>query len=401
MIPKDVIRSLAKQTSSKIVLLVIDGVGGIPMEGRTALEAAETPNLDALAAESECGVTDPIGRGITPGSGPSHLALFGYDPLAHEIGRGVLEALGVRLSMTRRDVAARGNFATVGENGLITDRRAGRIPTEKNEELCATLSKAIPKIGNAEIILKPGKEHRFTILFRGDDLDGRIADADPQTAPSTPVAARALDPQAEHAAGIVNEFIRLATETLKGELPANTVLLRGFAKYPDVPGMTDLFKLTPAAIAVYPMYRGLAELVGMKILDAGETIGDEFKALRSDFGSYDFFYVHIKKTDSYGEDGNFERKREVIEEVDRHVPALRVLAPDVIVVTADHSTPCALKAHSWHPCPFMLWSKYVRPDAVDRFSERACASGSLGRFPAVEAMPLMLANALKLVKYGA
>ena len=401
MIPEDVIKSLAHQTPGKIVLLVIDGVGGLPHNGRTELGAADCPCLDKLAAASEVGQTDPIGRGITPGSGPSHLALFGYDPLTYDIGRGVLEALGVGLDMTKRDVASRGNFATLNNSGQITDRRAGRIPTEKNQQLCALLSKEVPAIGDVEIVIEPGKEHRVTILFRGDGLDGRIADADPQVAPAAPVPARALAPEAEATAGAINQYIARVTEVLKDQIPANTLLLRGFAKYPDIPPMSELFKLKPAAIATYPMYRGLAQLVGMKVLDAGETIEDEFNALAHAWEHHDFFYVHIKKTDSYGEDGDFERKVDVIEEVDKHLPTLLSLEPDVICVTCDHSTPAVMKAHSWHPCPFMIWSKFVRPSCVREFTEKDCAGGSLGRFPAVEAMPLMLANALKLAKYGA
>ena len=401
MIPVEVIRSLAQRTPTKILLLVMDGLGGLRYEGRTALEAAHCPCLDKLAADSECGQTLPVGRGIIPGSGPAHLSLFGYDPLRYEIGRGVLEALGVGLSMTGRDVAARGNFATVDDHKSISDRRAGRIPTEKSKELCAILSKAIPKIADVEIILEPGKEHRFTILFRADGLDGRVADADPQQAPATPVPARALVPEAERTAEIANKFIREATEVLKGRSPANTVLLRGFAKYPDIPSMEHLFKLRPAAIATYPMYRGIAQLVGMKILDVGDTVEDEFNTLNREYAKHDFFYLHIKKTDSFGEDGDFRRKVEAIQEVDHHLPSLLTLEPDVIVVTGDHSTPCIMKAHSWHPVPFMLWSEYCRPNGLARFSEVECAKGSLGTFPAVDAMALMLANALKLAKFGA
>ena len=400
MIPDEVLRELTEQNAAKIVLLVADGLGGVPQDGRTELEAADIPCLNKLASESECGLTDPVGRGITPGSGPSHLALFGYDPLQYEIGRGVLEALGVGLSMTARDVAARANFATL-DKGLIADRRAGRPATEKSRELCALLSKAIPRIGDVEVIIEPGKEHRFTVLFRGDGLDGRLEDADPQKDGHPPVPAKPLAPEAERTADIVNDFIRLATEALEGRRPANTVLVRGFAKYPAIPSMTERFKLHPACIATYPMYRGLAKLVGMKILEPRETIEDEFNTLSREFEKHDFFYIHIKKTDSYGEDGNFEKKVEIIEEVDRHVPTLLALEPDVIVVTGDHSTPAVLKGHSWHPCPFLLWSKYCRPDGASRFTERECARGSLGRFPAVEAMALMLANAQKMKKFGA
>jgi len=302
--------------------------------------------------------------------------------------------------MTARDVAARANFATL-DKGLIVDRRAGRPATEKSRALCALLSKAIPRIGDVEVIIEPGKEHRFTVLFRGDGLDGRIEDADPQKDGHPPVLAKPLAPEAERTADVVNDFIRLATEALEGRHPANTVLVRGFAKYPAIPSMTERFKLQPACIATYPMYRGLAKLVGMKILEPRETIEDEFNTLGREFEKHDFFYIHIKKTDSYGEDGNFDKKVEVIEELDRHVPTLLALEPDVIVVTGDHSTPAVLKGHSWHPCPFLLWSKYCRPDGASRFTERECARGSLGRFPTVEAMALMLANAQKMKKFGA
>jgi 2,3-bisphosphoglycerate-independent phosphoglycerate mutase len=400
MIPDKALRELVQQNAAKIVLLVADGLGGVPHDGRTELEAADIPCLNRLANESELGLTDPVGRGITPGSGPSHLALFGYDPLQYEIGRGVLEALGIGLSMTARDVAARGNFATL-DKGIITDRRAGRPATEKTRELCALLAKAIPRIGDVQIIIEPGKEHRFTVLFRGDGLDDRIEDADPEKDGHPPVPATPISPEAERTADLVNDFIRLATEALAGQHPANTVLVRGFAKYPSIPSMTERFKLQPACIATYPMYRGLARLVGMKILDPRETIEDEFKMLSREFEKHDFFFLHIKKTDSYGEDGNFDKKVEVIEEMDRHIPTLLALEPDVMVITGDHSTPSVLKAHSWHPCPFLLWSKYCRPGGAARFTERECSRGSLGRFPAVEAMALMLANALKMKKFGA
>jgi 2,3-bisphosphoglycerate-independent phosphoglycerate mutase len=400
MVPQDVIRSLSHQTPSKIVLLVMDGLGGAPMNGRTALEAADCPYLDKLASDSEIGQTIPIDRGITPGSGPAHMSLFGYDPLAYVIGRGVLEACGVGLEMTDRDVASRANFATI-KDGQIVDRRAGRIPTEECERLCAIIQEKCGKIDDVEVTVTPGKEHRATFLFRGDNLDGHIADADPQVAPATPVPAKALKPEAERTAIIVNKFIAAVTEALKDEQPANTILMRGFAKYPDLPSMNDLFSLKPACIATYPMYRGLAQLVGMKILDAGDTIDDEFERLANEWNNHDFFFVHIKKTDSYGEDGNFDSKVHVIEEVDKHLPKLLALEPDVICVTADHSTPAVMKGHSWHPVPFLLWSKLCRPDKASRFTELECSTGSLGTFHAVDAMQLMLANAMKLAKFGA
>jgi len=396
----DILTSLVTKTDSKIVLLVMDGVGGLPINGKTELEAANTPNLDRLVKENVCGLTDSIERGITAGSGPGHLGLFGYDPTEYEIGRGVLEALGVGLEMTPLDVAARGNFATRNETA-ITDRRAGRIPTELNQKLCAKMAEAIPEIDGVKVIIHSGMEHRFVVLFRGEGLDGRIADADPQQVGLPPKLATALAPEAEHTAEIVNAFIRKAEEVLKDEHPANTILLRGFAKYPDIPSMEQRFGLTPAAIATYPMYRGLAKLVGMTLLDTGKTVADEIETLKEHWNSFDFFFVHVKKTDSYGEDGNFEKKVSIIEEVDKAIPDLLALKPDVLVVTADHSTPAMLKSHSWHPNPFLLVNKYIRPDEVTYFSERAFVHGGLGRFLAKDGIALMLAHALKLKKFGA
>ena len=402
MINEEIMKSLAIKTKSKIVLLVADGIGDLPSENnKTVLERAFIPNLDKLASKSVCGLTDPISRGITPGSGPAHLSLFGYDPIKYQIGRGVLEALGIGMELTSRDLACRGNFATLDKEGIITDRRAGRIATELNEKLCKLMQGKINQIGEVEIIIKPGKEHRFVVVFRGDGLEDALSDADPQKVGEKIKFAEPLDSKAKKSAKTVNEFIKQATEVLKEHYPANTVLLRGFAKYPGLPTMKELFKLTPAAIATYPMYKGLAKLVGMDILETGESLSDEFKTLQDNFSKYDFFYLHIKKTDSYGEDGNFEQKVKVIEEVDKYIPKVLALKPDVLVVTGDHSTPALMKGHSWHPNPLMLFSKYIRVDEAEQFNEKECVKGGLGRFLAVEVLPLMMANALKLQKFGA
>ncbi|PKP57390.1 phosphoglycerate mutase [Candidatus Atribacteria bacterium HGW-Atribacteria-1] len=389
MVNEEIMKSLAIKTESKIVLLVADGIGDLPSENnKTVLEKAFIPNLDKLASKSACGLTDPISCGITPGSGPAHLSLFGYDPIKYQIGRGALEALGIGMELTSRDLACRGNFATLNKEGIITDRRAGRIATELNEKLCKLMQDKINQIGDVKIIIKPGKEHRFVVVFRGDGLE-KIKFAEP------------LDSEAKKSVETVNEFIKQATEVLKEYHPANTVLLRGFAKHPGLPTMKELFKLTPAAIATYPMYKGLAKLVGMDILETGESLSDEIKTLQDNFSRYDFFYLHIKKTDSYGEDGNFEQKIKVIEEVDKYIPEVLALKPDVLVVTGDHSTPALMKGHSWHPNPFMLFSKYIRVDEVKQFNEKECVKGGLGRFSAVDVLPLMMANALKLQKFGA
>jgi len=402
MIIEDIIKELAVPTESKIVLLVADGIGDLPSkEGKTVLEYAYIPNLDQMAARSVCGLTDPISRGITPGSGPAHLSLFGYDPIKYQIGRGVLEALGIDIELTADDLACRGNFATIDDHGVITDRRAGRIPTETNQKICALLQEKIAAIDNVKVIIKPGKEHRFVVVFRGKELKDGISDADPQVTGKKIKYAQALKPESEESARIVNRFIEKALEVLKDQHPANAILLRGIAKHPGLPSMNELFKLKPAAIATYPMYRGLAKLVGMDVMDTGETIADEFNTLKEKYQQYNFFYVHIKKTDSYGEDGNYDAKVKVIEELDHYIPELVKLDPDVLVITGDHSTPAALAAHSWHPNPFLLYSRYIRVDDVKHFSENEFVRGGLGRFPAMEAIHLMLANALKLNKYGA
>ena len=401
MTKEEVLHSLAVQTESKLVMVVIDGIGGLPVRGKTELEAAKIPNLDRLASKSICGLIDPISFGITPGSGPSHLALFGYDPFRYEIGRGVMEALGIGLKLTKDDLTARGNFATMDEKGIIVDRRAGRISTEKNREICQFLQSEIRGVAGVRISIHPGKEHRFVVLFQGTGLRGDLTDADPQKDGLKAKGTEGLSPEARRTAEIVNDYLRRANEVLKPFHPANTILLRGFSQIPNIPTMSDRFKLRPAAIATYPMYRGLAMLVGMEILETEETVKKEVETLKKYLDRYDFFYLHFKKPDMAGEDGDFRTKVKAIEEIDRIVPSILKLKPDVLVVTGDHSTPALLKSHSWHPNPVLLYSRYIRPDGIRRFTERSCGKGQLGRFSAVNLLPLMLANGLKLKKFGA
>ncbi|MGQ9494595.1 MAG: 2,3-bisphosphoglycerate-independent phosphoglycerate mutase [Anaerolineae bacterium] len=403
----DFIRKLIIPAETKIVFLVMDGVGGLPIEegGPTELEAARTPNLDALAAKSICGFITPISPGITPGSGPGHLAMFGYDPCRYVIGRGVLEALGIDFDLQPQDVAGRGNFCSVDELGRVVDRRAGRISTEKCVELTALLRENI-KLPGVELFVEPVKEHRFVLVLRGEGLAGDLSESDPQQLGVPPLPIRPLDdaPQPEASqktAALVNQFIAQAQQVLKDQYPANMVLLRGLDKRPAIPSMKDVFGLRAAAIAVYPMYRGLAKLVGMTALPSGTSLADEFNTLERDWPDYDFFYLHFKYTDSRGEDGEFQAKVAAIEEFDSYIPRVLALKPDVVVVTGDHSTPSLLKAHSWHPVPTMLYSRYCRCDTVHAYNERACARGALGNIPAVDLMPLALANALRLTKFGA
>jgi len=399
----ELIKQISITSPSKIVLLVIDGLGGLPhpKTGKTELEMANTPNLDKLAAKGICGLIDPVGPGITPGSTPGHLALFGYDPIEYnrKIGRGVVEALGIDFDLKPADIAARGNFCTIDKAGLVTDRRAGRISTEKCTELCKLLNEI--KIEGVKLFVRPVREHRFAVVFRGEELSPEVSDSDPQQTGVAPKAVKALNPQADMTANIANEFIAQARAILAKHHPANMVLLRGFSRKPNLPTMGEVYKLKPAAIAAYPMYRGLAKLVGMQLLKTGPAITGEFDALKQNYADYDFFFLHIKGADSAGEDGDFDRKVKTIEEIDKALPALTGLEPDVIVVTSDHSTPALLKGHSWHPVPVLLYSKWCRADRVGEFSETACILGGLGRLSATQVMPLAMANALKLAKFGA
>ncbi|MCK4647003.1 MAG: 2,3-bisphosphoglycerate-independent phosphoglycerate mutase [Candidatus Aminicenantes bacterium] len=395
-----IVSEVSIQSDSKIILLVMDGLGGLPVQGKTELEAANTPHLDHLAAKSACGLTDPVFMGITPGSGPAHLALFGYDPTQYILGRGILEALGSDVEVGKNDLVARGNFATLKDD-LIVDRRAGRIPTEENAALCQRLNNALKARIGLKITLYPAKEHRFVVKFSGEELSDALTDADPQKENTPRVYTSPLCPEAAKTAQIVNDFLDEVTDILKDLPRANTVLLRGFSKYPTIPTLVELFKLRPAAIANYPMYKGLARLVGMEILKAGQNLSDLFDAAEKHYKDHDFFYIHVKKTDSAGEDGNFKAKKEAIEETDSYIPRLLALKPDVLVVTSDHSTPSLLKSHSWHPNPFLLFSENAIADKVMTFTEKECSQGYLGRFQAIYAMPLMLAHARKLKKFGA
>ena len=397
------LHELIMPAQTKIVMIIMDGLGGLPMEpgGRTELETAHTPNLDALAGLSALGLSIPATPGITVESGPGHLGIFGYDPIRYRIGRGVLETVGLDLDLGPNDVAARGNYCTVDEAGIVTDRRASRIANDISKELSKLLT---TRVDDIEFIVETVKEHRLAIVMRGPGLGSSVTSSDPQKNGLSPLQISALKPDSEKTAHVLNQFVERSRKILQAypyKQPANMILVRGIDRYPDLPSFPQVFGLRAAAIAVYPTYRGIARLVGMQVLQVeGGSFADEFTTLEANWNDFDFFYLHIKNTDLAGEDGDFNRKVNIIEEVDGLIPRLTALEPDVIIVSGDHSTPAALKGHSWHPVPTLLYGKYVRPDGITEFGERACGHGSLGILPAKHIMPIALANAFRLAKYS-
>lgn len=483
MTRRDLLARLAQRNDRRIVLLVLDGVGDLRTDPqpRTPLEEARTPNLDRLAARSSLGRLVPAGAGVTPGSGPGHLALFGYEPTSPEadIGRGVLEALGLGLDIAPDAVVARGNFATVDGEGLLVDRRAGRIPTAEGRRICALLARRIEAAGGVlgdgiEVEVHPGEAYRFVLVFRAVDgtppLDARLADTDPQqpgvpplplesstavesagsSSPDTdpqprraasPLEAAAAagsagssasvtDPQPRRAESPLDGYadsgaasgdppdgrddqsarqtarrlapaIDLLQAELRDEDRANAFLLRGFSKLPALRGVGELYGLRAAALAGYPLYRGVAKACGMEVVDCGKTFGEALDRLEERWADFDYFFLHVKGTDMAGEDGDPAAKTAAIEEVDALLPRLLGLGPDVLAITGDHSTPAPMKAHSWHPVPVLLRSANCFVDECSRFTETEATRGAIGTLPASDLMGLLLANAGKLQKFGA
>lgn len=397
----DLTRELNEKNGSKIVMLVADGLGGLPMQpgGKTELETARTPNLDRLAQRGIQGGSIPVLPGISPGSGPGHLGLFGYDPLKYLIGRGALEATGIGFELQPGDVAIRCNFCTLDAQGRISDRRAGRISSEESAPLAISLRQI--KIQGIEIFVEPVKEHRFVVIFRGQGLGAKVRDTDPQATGVPPLDPTTEDPGSRKTVEVAKEFLAQAKKILASQAKANFHTMRGFAGKPNLPSYEEVYGLKAAAIAVYPMYKGLARLVGMTLVGKSQSLGEQVELLKKHWKEYDFFFLHFKYTDSTGEDGNFDAKVKRIEELDAIVPNIEALQPDVLIVTGDHSTPSFLRSHSWHPVPTLLVSNCCRPDGNSAFSESACIRGGLGIFEAKHLMTLALANAGRLGKYGA
>ena len=400
MIDVEELRDCYTKTPSKIVLLVADGLGGLahPDTGKSELETAHMPNLDALAQKSACGLTTPVLPGVAPGSGPGHLALFGYDPLKHQIGRGALEALGIEVELAPGDVAARGNFCTVDGDGLLTDRRAGRIPTDLSAPICDRLDRI--EIPGVQVDVFSVQDYRFVLRLRGEGLSELVTETDPQVTGAKALEVTALKPEAQKTADIVNEFVKQAAHLISEEDRANMLLLRGFAQMPSLPPMGEVYRLDPAAIAAYPMYRGLATVAGMNVIPTGHTFADEVDTLRANWDKHDFFFIHYKPADAAGEDGDFDAKVKCLEELDPFIPQILELEPDVLMVAGDHATPAIMAAHSWHPVPFMLHSKLTKGQGVPTFDEKACALGAIGSIPATSVMVLGLSHAGKMTKFG-
>jgi 2,3-bisphosphoglycerate-independent phosphoglycerate mutase len=392
------------QDGGVIVYVIIDGLGGLPdpKKGGTELQIAHTPNLDRIARGSSCGLLELVGPGITPGSGPGHLALFGYDPLRYTPGRGIFSALGIDFALKEGDVAARVSFATVNREGRVVDRRAGRIDTDTNRRLCKKIREAVKLDYGGLFYLETVSEHRAVVVLQGKNLGSRVRDTEPSRTGEHPLEPVALDEDSKRTASIVQSFVDQAKDILSDQERANMVLLRGFDTYTPLPSLKSRFGLRGVCVAEYPMYRGIGRLLGMRIEPPPEGIEASFQALRALYGhEYDFYYLHIKETDSSGEDGDFEQKVKAIERVDRLMPMVMDLNPDVLVVTADHSTPVCMRSHSWHPVPLMIYSMVARVDEVNTFDEYACMRGSLGIRPGLHLMGLALAHAGRLVKYGA
>ena len=373
--------SLATGTGSRMLLVVIDGLGGLAdAQHGTELEEAATPNLDRLASEGVTGLLEPVGPGITPGSGPGHLALFGYDPQEFVLGRGALSAAGLDVELHPGDVAARGNLCTLDADGAVVDRRAGRISDDEARRVVARLSAAVPGVE-----FHHEKGHRLLVVFRGEGLDPRIGDTDPQAT-------------AELVATKLAEVHRV----LADEPAANGLLLRGFDTHRELPRFRDRTGLRAAAVAIYPMYRGIARLLGFEVLGPPTDLTDQVRLLEKHREDADYFFVHVKDADAAGEDGDRAAKIAAIERVDRAIPDLvDAVEPGVTAVTGDHATPSQMAAHSWHPVPVVVHGPLCGRDDTDRFGERWCRAGGLGVRPSMQLLPILMANAGHLAKYGA
>lgn len=404
----------------KVIFVICDGLADRPIPelgGLTPLEAAPTPHLDKLAYEAECGMMHTLGRGKTPGSDTAHLTLFGYDIATSYSGRGPIEVAGLGMELKHGDVALRGNMGTVID-GMITDRRAGRIRVVT--PVCEALDGM--EIDGVTFIVKPGTAHRAGVIIRGEGLSDAIIDADPHVpdVPIRTVTPTDDTPEAKKTADVLNKFLARAHEVLKdhqfnkdriaaGDLPANYLLVRGAGQYKQVESFEKRYGLSACCIAGGGLYKGIGAFLGMDILEVpGATalpdtdIEAKFKLAVDSLKKYDFVFVHVKAADSLGEDGDHAGKRDFIARIDQAVPVLAGRPDDTLLVwTADHTTPCEMKAHSADPVPIMYHGGAVRTDRVESFGERACGEGGLGFISGLDLMPQVMNLLGKLHLVGA
>ena len=397
----EIVPRLVTEGTTKIVLVLIDGLGGVRTDERgSELHAARTPNMDRLALEGSSGLHTVIAPGVTSGSGAGHLAVFGYDPLVYELGRGALSAAGVGFPLKPGDVAARVNFCTLDANGNIADRRAGRLSTDDNSRLCVKILAWLQPPEDVEVFLETEREHRALLVLRGEGLSPHLLDTDPQVTGLPPKPPTATGPEGADTAAYLSDILAQVAVVLEDE-KANFLLLRGFDTLRELPLFPARYSLRAQGVAIYPMYTGIARILGMDVTTVVGGVPEELEALKAAWAEHDFFYFHHKKADSAGEDGDFDRKVAAIEEIDAVIPDIVSLNPDVICVTGDHATPSQLRSHSWHPVPFVLWGPRVGVDGVEVFDEEAGLTGGYGSILGKELMGLMLAGAGRLIKYGA
>ena len=379
--------------------MVVDGLGGMADERQgTELEDASTPHLDDLAAGGVTGLLEPVGPGITPGSGPGHLALFGYDPVRFVLGRGALSAAGLGVPLHPGDVAARGNLCTLDAEGTVVDRRAGRISDEEGRRVVARLDE---EVAGAEFHHEKG--HRVLVVFRGDGprppdrRHGPAGDRRPAAGPPSPRSGGGGHRRRSSSATL--EEVR---RVLADEPAANGLLLRGFDTQRALPSFRERTGMRAAAVAVYPMYRGIAALLGFDVLGPPADLSEQVRLLEKHREDADLFFVHVKDADAAGEDGDRAAKIAAIERVDDAILDLIAAAdPGVVAVTGDHATPSQMAAHSWHPVPVLVHGPRCGRDETDRFGERWCRAGGLGTRPSTDLLPILMANAGHLAKYGA
>ena len=404
----------------KVVLVIIDGLGDRPiseLKDQTPLEAANTPNLDYFATNGITGIMNAIDVGIRPGSDTSHLAIFGYDPETHYTGRGIFEAAGIGMELKKGDIALRGNFATVTEDLIIVDRRAGRI--ENVSKLADALNGM--KIDGVRFFVKAGVMHRAGVVLRGSNLSHMVSDNDPHEVGVKVKQVKALDntEEAKFTASVINKFLEEAHKILKEHevnkkrrkerlLEANYILLRGASKLTHFEPFEKKYKLKACCIAGAGLYKGIAKVLGMDVLQvkgatgtANTDINAKFIAAKKALAKYDFVFVHIKYADNYAEDGNVFGKLKFIEKIDDALIHLIGIKDTLIVITADHSTPCKLKAHSGDPVPIVMFGEGVRTDKVKEFNERSCMQGGLGRIKGKDLMNEILNLIGKAKLYGA